>query len=220
MWEGILMSNASLVPVNVRTPDMVAFDDIVRKRIGNMPVEKLLVYFIDIVDEKALLLLATQFDLLGYKGWRLADTVEKKRALIRGAIELHRYKGTIYAIRRALESIGYPNVKITEHVGHWAGFTIDLNVGEESVNAEQMAAVLEMVKEYKNVRSHLSGIQFDLYFEDGVTITDSSYEGPADMFDDGVSLGGDFKYDGVETYNGSKNYSGDNDYLEITITNA
>lgn len=210
----------SLLPVNIQTPDLVVFDEIVRKRINQIPIEKLLVYFIDIVDEKALYTLAAQFDLLGFKGWRLADTNEKRRALIRGAIELHRFKGTIYAIRRALASIGYPDIKITEHVGHWAGFTVDLNVGEEPVNADQMAAVLEMVKEYKNVRSHLAGIKFDLFFEDGLVVTDTSFEGPATMYNDPVGFGGDFTYNGDYLFDGTKNYSGDNDYLELTITNA
>src|SRR5699024_7184024 len=102
-----------------------------------------------------------QFDLMKYKGWKLANTNKKKRELIKKAIDLHRHKGTIWAIREALRTVGYDDVIITEHVTHWAGFTVQLGVSDDTpVTESEINEALSMVREYKNVRSHLLGFEF------------------------------------------------------------
>lgn len=213
------MSNYdSVLPPYLQVPHMLAFDLIAKSRFDDLELDAALVYMIDTVNESALYYLAEQFDVLGFKGWRLADTVEKQRSLIKRAIELHRFKGTIWAIKEALRTIGYPDATITEHVQHWAGFTIQLNAGNIPITVAMMEEVVEMVKEYKNVRSHLMGIEFEVTFGDEITITDSSYEAPGDNYNDGISVGGDFRYNGAEQYDGTRNYSSDTDVLELTIT--
>lgn len=211
--------NDSLLPSPVQKPHILAFELLMKQRLNDIELEALLVYMIDTVDESALYYLASQFDVLGYGGWRLADTVEKKRSLIKKAIELHRYKGTVWAIREALKTVGFPDASITEHVnGHWARFTIQLNVGDVPVNAQQIEDAVAMVKQYKNVRSWLDGITFEVTVGEGIALADDSFESPADLMDDTLFTGGDFLYDGASLYDGSKNYSSDSDILELEIT--
>ncbi|MBI4691687.1 MAG: phage tail protein I, partial [Nitrospirae bacterium] len=65
-------------------------------------LDKLLVYLIDEVSADVLPFLAWQFHV---EGWELSGTESEKRTLIKNSIELHRYKGTPWAIENALKSI-------------------------------------------------------------------------------------------------------------------
>lgn len=208
----------TLLPASVRANHIVAIDLLMKQRLDAIPLDALLVYMIDVVDESALYWLATQFDVLGYNGWKLADTVDKKRSLIRRAIELHRFKGTIWSIKEALRSVGYPDATITEHVTHWAGFTIQLNIGDQAINADQINEAVAMINAYKNVRSHLMGVEFKVVLDDAITLKDGSYEAPGTDYEDTIFTGGGFVYDGAHSYDGSKNYSSDSDILELIIT--
>jgi len=57
----------------------------------------------EIENEKLLDLLAWQLHIEGYEQ---AQNTEEKRNLIKNAIELHRYKGTPYAIKKAFQALG------------------------------------------------------------------------------------------------------------------
>lgn len=48
-------------------------------------------------------------------GWEYAITEADQRALIKDSIELHRYKGTPWAVETALARIGYPGSETVEH---------------------------------------------------------------------------------------------------------
>lgn len=50
-----------------------------------------------------------------HEGWRLADTTNKRRALLAQAVRLHRKKGTPWSILDALDRIGYPGCSLLEH---------------------------------------------------------------------------------------------------------
>jgi len=208
-------------------PHLAAFDLLVKKRFDDLQMDALLIYLIDTVDESALVHLASQFDVMGYKGFGLAHTEAEKREVIKRAIELHRYKGTIWAIKQALKNIGYPLENtagepatiITEHVGgHWARFKVTVELGGNPISVASIAALVQMIGEYKNTRSWLDEIAFTLTLEDDtLTITDESYENQAAIDEDIIFAGGNFKYDGSETYDGDRNYSQDTDILTITI---
>lgn len=199
-------------------PHLQAFDLMVKKRYSEIELDKLLVYLIDTVDAAALPLLADQFDVLGYKGFRLAYTEADQREIIKKSIELHRYKGTLWAVRTALESIGFGFAVITEHVsGHWARFRISIDLGTHPLSEAEIADMIKMVYEYKNARSHLEDISFTVLFEDGIDITDSFEDGEASVDVDDITFGGDFRHNGLFIRDGSRNYNTDTDILNITI---
>jgi len=83
-------------------------------RLDNLDLTTLLVYRIDDLPEDALSLLAWQFNILGDDGWDLATTPEERRALIRRALDLHRHRGTPWAIREAVKALGYADAEIVE----------------------------------------------------------------------------------------------------------
>jgi len=166
----------SLASALTKYPHLAAFDTLIGNRMAAVEVEALLVYLVDLVNEDALYFLAEQFDVLGNKGWNAATTVTERRALIKRAIELHRYKGTAWAIKEALRTIGFDTVTVTERImpfakyhdgswvhdgewnhgaGHWAYFsvTIDNNGVPVSPTVKELIDVL--ILENKNVRSKL-----------------------------------------------------------------
>jgi phage tail P2-like protein len=200
----------------------VAFDTIVKNRLEKFEVEKLLIYVIDTVDASALPLLAAQFDVLGYKGIRLAKTEEQQREVIKRAIELKRYKGTVWAVEEALKSIGYPDAVLVEHVSSgvngWATFRIELNAGDHIVSADAIEEITKMVNEFKNTRSHLVDLTYTIDLgDDPVIVSEYSTENPSVDDEDIIFSGGDFKHNGVYLRNGEKNYSSDSDVLDIEI---
>ena len=206
-------------------PHLVAFDLLAKKRFGEMELDKLLVYIIDTVDASALPYLAEQFDVLGYKGMRLAATEEQQREVIKRAISLKRHKGTVWAVRESLKAIGYPDAKIVEHAeagpNGWATFRIELAGGNNPISATQIDELYKMVMEYKNERSHLVDLSYTIDFDpDVVVLTEDSSESPSVDDDDTVKAGGDFRHNGQVLRNGTRNYSSDSDVLEVEILNV
>nr|BDD43905.1 hypothetical protein 3 [bacterium] len=140
-----------------------AFDDLC-SRLNSLETDRLLVYLVDNVDASALPLLAEQFHILGNEGWLYATTEQEKRDLIKNAIELHRYKGTKYALRKVLEILNL-NGKIREwfeYEGNPYHFIVSLdlrNRGYEQTTEEQL---LDLIEETKNVRSVMEKLEVNL----------------------------------------------------------
>ncbi|WP_258376328.1 phage tail protein, partial [Pseudomonas aeruginosa] len=72
------------------------------------------VYLVDQVRASLLPVLADQFSLLDEAVWGLAESNGTKRSLIKGSIELHRYKGTQWSIREVFRLLGFGEVVIHE----------------------------------------------------------------------------------------------------------
>lgn len=214
------------------------FNNLAEARFAALEIEKVLIYIIDQVDVDALDTLAAQFDMLGYNGWALAKTEQEKRELLKGAIELHRYKGTPYAIKLALKKLGFPNCEIIEHIGdtydgdvtfngtipyspgNWATFRIIYDLGnDKGISAEQTTELAKVVDAYKNARSHLVDIQWKADLEDTVEVSETFemtmiFSTWTDKVIDGIN------YNGAADYNGQyihKNYTDILDVTEISV---
>ena len=92
--------------------------NIAAERFAQLDLTALMVYLVDLVDASALPALAEQFHVQGLEGWLFTTDEREKRELIKQAIELHKYKGTIWAVRRGKYS-PYPEL-----------FQNGLNMGE------------------------------------------------------------------------------------------
>jgi phage tail P2-like protein len=85
------------------------------QRLSLLPVDGLLVDLVDLVSAPFLPHLAEQFHVLGLEGWSTGLAEADQRELVRNAIRLHRKKGTPWAVRTALASIGYPGSELIEY---------------------------------------------------------------------------------------------------------
>lgn len=92
------------------------FAKVASERFKNIDISPVLVYLVDTVPVQILPFLAKQLDVAGIKGLGLADTEQQQRDIIKRSIELHRYKGTPFAVKEAIKSLGFVNVEIEEGV--------------------------------------------------------------------------------------------------------
>ncbi|MDH3001469.1 phage tail protein [Chelonobacter oris] len=83
-------------------------------RFSALDKAKIITSLVDLVPTEYLDLLAEKWSVTGYDGWLLAESDEAKRKLIKSAVELHRYKGTPWAIREIIRQLGFGEVEILE----------------------------------------------------------------------------------------------------------
>lgn len=139
-------------------------------RLDNIDLSVLMVYLVDIVDSSALPWLGEQFSLYG-DGWELAESDPARRALIKSAIELHRFKGTPWAIREVIRNLGYGEIVLIEggeqldpHIAEkyppetrWALYQIRLS---QPVTNDQAALLRQTLSAFAPARCELASLDF------------------------------------------------------------
>lgn len=164
-------------------PDVVATDARLTAladlsaRLETLPVDKALTHLVDAVDERLLPALAYGWHVTDLEGWRLADTTDKRRALLRRAIAMHRKKGTPWAVREALHSAGFGAAsRLIEgramrrfdgtifadgsevYGGHsWSEYQIEVDLGETAaLDASTPGIVASLAREWAPISRHLT----------------------------------------------------------------
>jgi P2-related tail formation protein len=172
------------------------------ERLGSLDLTPILVYRLDSVPQSALVLLAWQFDMLAPQwqlGANLGESIDTLtnvdilidvdtlssigsiagpsdfdswRILLKSAIPLHRTRGTPYAIKTALASLGWANVSLQEGQSSWGGtsypasqgwavFRVQINLAAgQAVAAIDLTRAIAAVNFFKPVRSLLDSISF------------------------------------------------------------
>lgn len=145
-------------------------------RLDNINLESLMVYLVDIVDSSALPWLGEQFSLFG-DGWELAESDDVRRALIKSAIELHRYKGTPWSIREIIRRFGFSEVDLIEGTGQigydgrhtyngnyvhgdaeaWAVYRVILR---QPITNDQAALLRQTLAAFAPARCHLASLEY------------------------------------------------------------
>lgn len=158
-------------------PHIAAFDQVLAERFDLLSVAagSTLMDLYDTVDARLLDYLAEEWDLLGWKGWALAETEQQKRDLLKAAYDIKRTMGTPYAIRRAATALGIRGyIRIQEGVGffldgeyyldgsmflgagRWATFAVFFNTADNpGIGSDRLNQFKNMIEEYKPVRSRL-----------------------------------------------------------------
>lgn len=90
------------------------------QRLGKIDLTPLLIYTLGNPAAGVLPLLQWQFDLSSPL-WALLGGEESQVALVRQAIPLHRYQGTLYAITTIMAALGFADVTVQEGQGTWGG---------------------------------------------------------------------------------------------------
>lgn len=95
---------------------------------------------------------------LSIDDWDPNWTEAQKRGAVAAAIEVHRSKGTVGAVKRALAVLGY-EVEIDEDTGQVYTFRIRLtSTVEDRPGPEALDQAERLVNKTKNVRSHLLSV--------------------------------------------------------------
>ncbi|MCG9079485.1 phage tail protein I [Laribacter hongkongensis] len=132
-------------------------------RISDIDRSPVLVYLVDQVNASALPHLAEQLHLLG-EGWQFARDDDERRKLLKRAVELHRYKGTPWAIQQVLETLALSG-QISEwfqYGGQPYHFKINVDLSTHGMDEATFDALVALITEYKNVRSHLEQLSISL----------------------------------------------------------
>lgn len=156
------MNNKSLAPIN--DINLKIFDEICEERFSELDLDVILVSVIDNLPSSALPHLAEQYHITGNEGWLQARNDEEKRDLIKRSIEVHRYKGTKYALKRIFDMFGLEG-KIQEWFetgGEPFTFTVDLDFVSKGLDLDLIAKLEDLINEYKNVRSHLASLKISM----------------------------------------------------------
>ncbi len=160
--EDLRMSNEGglkkLLPISIAgDPKISAMAEACDKELSQVFQDINTVYIysrIDELPEPVLDLLAWQFHVEGYE---LAKTIEEKRALVKSAIELHRFKGTQYALHKVLSALNLSGEikEWFEYGGEPYRFKIDLGIQDREITTELRDKLLQLINEYKNEHSWL-----------------------------------------------------------------
>ncbi|WP_194207255.1 phage tail protein I [Superficieibacter sp. 1612_C1] len=134
--------------------------NIAAERFARLDLTALLVYLVDLVDASALPSLAEQFHVQGLEGWLFASDEQEKRELIKQAIELHKYKGTPWAVRRVLEILSLPSTiaEWFEYGGKAYFFKVEIDLINQGMDENLFNNLVNLIHEYKNVRSKLEAL--------------------------------------------------------------
>ncbi|EAB8209776.1 phage tail protein I [Salmonella enterica] len=134
--------------------------NIAAERFAQIDLTALLVYLVDIVDASALPSLAGQFHVQGLEGWLFTVNEQEKRELIKQAIELHKYKGTPWAVRRVLEILSLPGTisEWFEYGGKAYFFKVEIELINQGMDENLFNNLVDLIHEYKNVRSKLEAL--------------------------------------------------------------
>lgn len=154
------MADQRLLPSSIRDASTDAMAVLI-DRTGTVDITPLLVYLIDNVAASALPHLAEQFSVTGYDGWALANGETDRRELIKQAIELHRHKGTGWAVKQAIAALGFAGEisEWFEYGGDPYRFRVSVIIPDGLPAPDNYLNSLPgIVDEYKSVRSHCDKI--------------------------------------------------------------
>jgi len=144
------------------------------EKVKNEIINVLIYPRIDELNEEVLDLLAYQFHIEGYD---LATSIEEKRNLIKKSIELHKYKGTKYAIEQVLKALG-----LEGQIKEWFEYggkpyyfkieidinkTLDRNIVLSNTVREKLT---KLINEYKNLRSKLEDLRLKVVEETNLNL--------------------------------------------------
>jgi phage tail P2-like protein len=89
--------------------------------------------------------------------WDANWTEQQKRDAIAASVQVHRTKGTIGAVRRALQALGY-EVLVNENTGTPYTFRLQVDIGDSGGSDDIYNEAERIALRTKNARSHLLGV--------------------------------------------------------------
>lgn len=157
----ILTKQESLLVPSVGDDERLRILATLAARFQALDLHPILIYDIDNVDESALPALGEQFHIMGNEGWSFVETEQQKRDLIKKSIELHRYKGTAWAVEESIRIFDYKVglVEWFEYGGNPYCFCVDINLYDEVWRQREWEVIYGLIWRWKNARSHLDKLR-------------------------------------------------------------
>lgn len=112
------MAKQQLPPALAGDERFAMLCELLDESLAEVDLDAMLVYLVDLVRPNLLPVLADQFSMFDEASWLLAESVDARRNLIKSAAELHRYKGTPWAIREVIRLLGFGEIVLQEGLGN------------------------------------------------------------------------------------------------------
>lgn len=162
----------SLPPVLKENEDIQALSKLIADELQNInkSINKNIIFAdLDNADEETLDILAYDLNVLWYD---YNYELEIKRSIIKDCIKVYRRLGTPYAVIRSISNV-FPDSNLLEwfeYDGDPYTFRIEINATSNGASAELQRIVLERIRYYKNLRSHLEKITYLLERKADITV--------------------------------------------------
>lgn len=137
------------------------------KATANEIIKTIILARLDEQPERVVDFLGWQFHVDNYDS---AENPTEKRDLVRRSIELHRFKGTPWAVERALEMYGF-RVQVREwpdYGGEPYYFKVAVDTAGAELNEALKAKLLAIVNSNKNLRSWLDDLEIGIWIDSPV----------------------------------------------------
>ena len=158
------MSNNSLLPQVLQDKHNLALESCMKEAF-KIDLKKLLLCPVENVNETLLPILGKENHIMGYEGWNLAKTKEQKQNLIKNSPQLHAEKGSIPALKKALQTLNIEaDIKEgDEYDGRIGHFRVEfLNIYDRGLDDNFEAEIKEMINNYKPLTRILDVINYFL----------------------------------------------------------
>jgi len=219
------MGDQNILPNSIKGENTNILELLIENRFDAIDISSTLVYLVDSVSSVALPYLAEQFDV-SYEFNQLTTDLDK-RNLIKNAVDLKKYIGTPYAIKKSMQALGYGGADLVEGAGtvgdghDWARFRVVVDLGNQGgVNGVSDNLLTFLINKYKNARSQFLDISYKANLSEYMPLISDAMtvEAHTDVSDT-INVSG-FKYDGTYKYNGVKKYRPGFEDLQIQIINV
>ncbi|MBU6141285.1 MAG: phage tail protein I [Proteobacteria bacterium] len=108
---------------------------------------------------------------LSVDDWSDSWPEQIRRNVIKASVEVHKKKGTIGALKKALQAFNYTNIKVEEWFEYGADpyfFRVFFDVREPGFDVNILPQVQKVIENTKNARSHLESLRAYLSAEMGL----------------------------------------------------
>lgn len=133
-------------------------------RLDSLDKSQIMTSIIELVDDKYIELLAEKWSVTGYDGYLLAEDIRAKRTLIASAIELHKYKGTPWAVKQICKKLGLGSVEIKENLSiyadkenEWAYYRVMINSAKTLAEGKELR---KYIQAFAPARSEIESLDY------------------------------------------------------------
>lgn len=152
----------TIPPVIAENDDIKALGELIQKELQKITyeIDKNKIFCnIEEMDETTLDILAYDLNVLWYD---FNYSLKIKREIIKDCIKVYRKLGTPYAVKTAVGNV-FPDSKLREWFetnGEPFTFEVEINATQDGATRDLQENVLERIRYYKNLRSHLKKITY------------------------------------------------------------
>ena len=171
--HGLTKENLSrTLPISLSgDPKMVALAESISEFLAQRreEIRRLAIYpSVDKLDESLLDILARDFKV---DWWDYDYSLDEKRRTLSTSWQVHKTLGTKAAVETAIRAI-YPRSNVREWFEYEGGkpyhFRLEIDITNDKKNSEKQKRVLWRLNYYKNLRSHIDGIFYYIYFDPAI----------------------------------------------------